>query len=785
MPDNVHDQRAPRMQQSPPARFRRLVVVSYRLPFKTAEREGGTFYEQSSGGLVSAMSALSEKIAAEGGPELFRHIIWVGKGEAGLRDENHPRKNLFLKLLNSFLPRRTGKEGTGAHQHLQPQTADRYQLVPVVIDDAINEKYYGGFCNDLLWPLFHYFPSLVVHDESYFESYRTANRIFAEKIKSIIRPDDLIWVHDYQLFLLPDLIRKDFPLANISFFLHIPFPTFEIFRGIPRRWCDAIIRGMLGADLVGFHTYDYSQYFLRTVSRILGYEITMNSVTVDERVVKVDAYPVGIDFKKFNDAARSAKEVSVEREKTLASLAGKKLIFSVDRLDYSKGLLQRLEAFEYFLDVYPEWKEKIVFNMVVIPSRDTIAQYQNMKRDIDTAVGRINARYATMEWRPIVYQYKRLSFSEMVALYDVSIVGLITPIRDGMNLVAKEYVACQVTEKGVLILSEMAGAAAELSETLLINPADKIEVAEAINKALTMPLRDRAVIVARMQKRIKDYTIFTWAREIMDGMETIKKEQDVRRVTLISPAVESTIVSRYKAADRRVLFLDYDGTLVPFSKVPELAVPGSRTIKQLQELSEKPGNAVVLISGRDKNFLEEWFGSSSVHLIAEHGAFQKSPDAEWLCTIDPDQTWKAVFIPVFQRYTDRCNGSFIEEKFSSLAWHYRNAPLEVGQLKAKELREELRTLAAHENKLQVLEGEMVVEIKRSGYDKGSAALKFISNTPYDFIMAIGDDRTDEDIFRSLPPEAITIKIGITTSLAKYNLANQGDVSHIIDRLIKG
>jgi trehalose 6-phosphate synthase/phosphatase len=770
----------------PSSRFKRLIVVSYRLPFKLVVKEGIAVYEQNAGGLVSAMSALSEKMAAEGGPELYRNILWVGKGEGEAPAGKAARARPLREFVKRLFPKLRTAAAAGTRQVRTAQgPAGPYELVPVAIDAALDEKYYGGFCNDLLWPLFHYFPSLVVHDESYFESYCEANRIFAEKIKSIMQPDDLVWVHDYQLCLVPGLIRKDFPLANISFFLHIPFPSFEIFRGIPRRWRETILRGMLGADQIGFHTNDYSQYFLRTVSRLLEHEITMNSVTVDERIVKVDAYPVGIDYEKFNSAARNSKDVETERKKLLASLGSQKLIFSIDRLDYSKGLLQRLDAFEFFLDTYPEWGEKIVFNMIVIPSRDSIVQYQNMKRDLDTAVGRINSRYSTMAWRPIVYQYKSLSFSELVALYDVSIVGLITPVRDGMNLVAKEYVACQVSEIGVLILSEMAGAASELSETILINPADKIEVAEAINKALTMPLRDRAVIVAQMQKRIKDYTIFTWAREIFDGMEAIKKEQDVRRVTLVSPAVKTAIVQSFKAAARRLLFLDYDGTLVPFSKVPKLAVPGSRTIKQLQELSENPQCDVVLISGRDKNFLEEWFGSTSVHLIAEHGAFQKSPGNEWQCAIDPDQTWKSAFIPVLQRYTGHCNGSFIEEKFSSLAWHYRNAPLEVGQLKAKELREELRTLAAHENKLQVLEGEMVVEIKRSGYNKGSAALKFMSTTRYDFIMAIGDDRTDEDIFRSLPAEAITIKIGMTTSLAKYNLANQGDVSHIIDRLLKG
>jgi trehalose 6-phosphate synthase/phosphatase len=767
------------------ARFKRTVVVSYRLPYKTVEENGRKTIVQNSGGLVSAMSALSEGMAQNGGSELYRNVVWVGKSDGIFLEDSAGKKGFVKGLLKKYV--------FGIDEI--PRVKDRvvspindpngiYQVVPVEIDNAINDKYYGGFCNDCIWPLFHYFPSLVIYDEIYFENYILANKLFAEKVKTIIQPDDFVWIHDYQLLLLPALLRKDFPLANIGFFLHIPFPAFEVFRVLPRRWRDALLSGMLGADVIGFHTFDYSQYFLRTVSRLLGNEITMNTVNVDDRVVKVDAFPIGIDYEKFNDAAMNSKSVEVEKQKILTTLQKKKLIFSVDRLDYTKGLLKRLEAFEFFLETYPEWMEKIVFNMVVIPSRDTIVQYQNMKREIEAAVGRINGKYNTMAWQPIFYQYKSLSFDELVALYDISLVGLITPMRDGMNVVAKEYVASQVTEKGVLILSEMAGAAAELSEAILINPADKQEVAEAINKALTMPLRSRTILLSHMQRRIKNYTVFSWAKDIIENLELIKKEQEMRRVNLITPAIESEIIAQFAKASKRVIFLDYDGTLVPFSRVPELATPDAQTLKQLKSLADYPNNAVVLISGRDKNFLEEWFGKLNIYLIAEHGAFQKSPGEEWKCAIDADQGWKSALLPVLQRYMDQCNGSFVEEKFSSLAWHYRNSSPEIGIMKAKELKEELRTIVAHENKLHVIEGNMVIEVKRTGYDKGVAALKFISDKKFDFIIAMGDDKTDEDIYRSLPSKAVSIKIGIAASMAKYNLSNQQEVSRFIDKFIE-
>ena len=434
--------------EAPGSPYKRLVIVSYRLPFKITEKNGKRTVEQSSGGLVSALVSLSRN--SEVG-ELYHNVVWVGKGDEDLYDD------------------------------LQVDEAGiNFRLVPVAIETSLDQQFYGGFSNDLLWPLFHYFPSLAVFDERYFDGYVAANRLFADKIKSLTQPGDFIWVHDYHLFLLPSMLREELPSATIGFFLHIPFPTFELFRMLPRPWGEAILRGILGADLIGFHINDYCQYFLRSVSRLLASEITMNTVAVDDRIVRVDAYPIGIDYEKFSRAVARAPEVEAEKTKILSYLKDQKLIFSVDRLDYSKGLLHRLAGFEYFLDTHPEWIGKVIFNMVIVPSRDTIARYQEMKHEIEAAVGRINGKYSTLAWLPILYQYKSLSFPELVALYSLSDVGLITPIRDGMNLVAKEYIACQTAEKGMLILSETAGASAELSESLLINPTDKREVADAL-----------------------------------------------------------------------------------------------------------------------------------------------------------------------------------------------------------------------------------------------------------------------------------------------------------------
>jgi trehalose 6-phosphate synthase/phosphatase len=729
-----------------PKSFDRLVLVSYRLPFRMYRKK----VVRNAGGLVSAISALAEKPETTG---LFdQRIVWVGK------TDDTPEELARVQAQVSA-----------------------FELVPVHIEDRLDDKYYGGFCNDTIWPLFHYFPSLADFDVTLFEAYRLAQELFVEQVAKIIRPTDLVWVHDYHLMLLPGMIRQRFPSANVGYFLHIPFPSFEIFRVMPRTWRETILQGLLGADLVGFHTFDYTQYFLKTVGRMLGLETTMNSAVVEDRFVGVETFPLGIDYARFSEATAN-KEVQRERE-TLDRILGKnKLIFSVDRLDYSKGLLHRLLGFEYFLEKYPRWRHRIVFNMVVVPSRESVGRYQDMKREIEATVGRINGKYGSMRWQPVAYEYRSLSFNEMVGLYDRSNVGLITPIRDGMNLVAKEYLACQVTEPGVLILSEMAGAATELSEAIQINPTDKVEIADAIAKALDMPVSERQDVLERMQRRLRTYDVFAWARDFFETMDRVKVEQHVLEVRLVNRAIENQIAQRYRNATKRIIFLDYDGTLVPFSKYPETAVPDEQLLTQLKRLASDAANTVAIVSGRKRDFLDRWFGDLPLVLVAEHGAFVRTPSAGWSSEVDADQAWKQHVLPVLQRYADRCTGAFTEEKNLSLVWHYRNADPGISLLRSGELKNELRELVSHGSKLQVVEGHKVIEVKKSGYDKGSVALKLLALASYDFILAIGDDKTDEDLFRALPEEALTIKIGVMPSLAKYNFKDQQGVLKLMNHL---
>jgi trehalose 6-phosphate synthase/phosphatase len=566
------------------------------------------------------------------------------------------------------------------------------------------------------------------------------------------------------------MVRENYPDANIGFFLHIPFPSNEIFKLLPRRWRESLLRGVIGADLIGLHTNDYTQHFLKSVKRTLGFDCSRNLIHADDRVARADAFPIGIDYEKFN--FQDTPEIRAEKEKLNEQLRGNKLVFSVDRLDYTKGILNRLKGFEYFLDSYPHWREKVVFNMVVIPSRENIPRYRDMKNEIEANVGRINGKYSNLSWRPIIYQYKSLPFHELLALYSMSDVGLITPLRDGMNLVAKEYVASQNEKMGMLILSEMAGASAELTEALIINPTDVEELSESINKALEMPDSEKQLKLEKMKQRIKEYSVYTWANDFFNQANEIHNKQLELQARFVDQHIMNTIVAEYQSADSRIIFMDYDGTLIPFTRYPEQAILGERARNVISLVAKDPLNTMVIISGRDKNFLERQFEGMNLILVAEHGLFIKYPNGVWESLVQFDIEWKGKVYPVLREYVDRCSGSFIEEKNASLVWHYRNVDEDFVQIRINELKDNLSEILKEEPKLIMLEGNKILEVKSTVYDKGTSAMLLLSQKEYGFILAIGDDRTDEDLFNVLPETAFSIKVGSALSLAKYNLKSQ-------------
>jgi trehalose 6-phosphate synthase/phosphatase len=666
--------------------------------------------------------------------------------------------------------------------YVKKEALDRFNGYPVQIPDALNEKFYYGFCNETIWPLFHYFPTYTEYDPDAWEAYREVNRIFADSVAEVLQPGDRVWIHDYHLMLLPGYLRERFPDLEIGFFLHIPFPTYEIFRLLPGVWRKEILRGLLGSDLIGFHTHDYTQYFLRCILRILGAESNMGEIIYEDRLIKADTFPMGIDFQKFQKLAQGEK-ADLIIQKTKNSVGSAKMILSVDRLDYSKGVFARLEGFELFLKNHPEWQGKAILFMIVVPSRVEVEQYQEMKRSIDEMVGRINGEFATLEWTPIVYQYRMLPLDELVPLYRMSDSILITPYRDGMNLVAKEYIASKLDQKGSLILSEMAGASKELGEAIIINPNNIQEIADAILEALLMDPEEQKRKTTVMQNRIQRYSVIRWAEDFLETMEQRKTFRENLTSKLLDQNLKDKLYSELSRPEKKLIFLDYDGTLVPFQKKPELAIPPEDLLSLLQDLSNLPNTEVIIISGRDREILEKWMHGINLSIVAEHGAWIRERGKPWRLFKQAPNDWKPKLKPILERTTDRLPESFVEEKNFSLVWHYRNSDPELAEIRVKELIDDLVSFTANMD-VSVLQGNKVVEIKNTGISKGYAGLDLIGIYNPRQILSIGDDWTDEDLFRALPESAVSIKVGLGPSNAKYHVKDYSQVKDFLTGFVR-
>ena len=509
---------------------------------------------------------------------------------------------------------------------------------------------------------------------------------------------------------------------------------------------------------------------------------TSERIALEDRVVRADTFPLGIDFGKFNRAATDPA-VGMEMELLSERLAGLKVICSVDRLDYTKGILQRLKGFGEFIATNPAWAGRVVFILSVVPSREEVEQYQRMKKDIDETVGKINGDFGNAHWTPVMYQYRSLSFPALAALYRISHVALITPLRDGMNLVAKEYLASKQDGTGVLILSEMAGAARELGESLVINPNHKGEVAKAIRTALEMPLNEQVTRNRAMQERLKKNDANHWASDFQKSLFEIRKVKQRLNAKHLGDAGRKSLVAGFLSAPDRLILLDYDGTLIPFASHPQLAFPDANLIGLLKRLSEDPRNNLFIISGRTRETLREWFSGLGIGLIAEHGVWISEKGKDWRLMKPLETGWKPKILPILEAYVDRLGGSFLEDKEFSIAWHYRNADPELGILRAKELVDTLVSFTANLD-VQVMEGKKVVEVRCAGVNKGTAAAYCKESFAPSFILAIGDDVTDEDLFRALPSDSHTIRVGMKASHAGYNLRDVNEVRGLLEDLAK-
>ena len=653
---------------------------------------------------------------------------------------------------------------------------------PVVVPKDTYDQYYNGFCNNVIWPLFHYEHSVIQQTDLGWRAYQMINELVAQAIVLEAKAQDTIWIHDFHFFLVPGLIKQKRPELKVGFFLHIPFPSSEIFRELPQR--KEILTSLIQCDLVGFHDLSYLTHFKSSLSRVLG----ASSGLFDERQGGV--YPISIDTQHFLELAQ-AQETKEFIERYAESKKDTKWILGVDRLDYIKGLMLKLKSFEEFLRKYPDWRGKVQMLQVVIPSRTEVAEYQDLKNKIEQQVSSINGEFGSPDYVPIHYLYKSVSEYELSALYQLSNVMHIGSRRDGMNLVCLEYVVSQQDEHpGTLLLSEFTGAHSTLSYALSINPWNIEETAIKIKEALEQSDEQRRKEMVPMRDFLKHYTSSEWAKIFI---------RDLHRESKPAPQVYSVSKDgkfpwmRNLQGKKILFFCDLDGTLAPIAPLPSLVKIQRETQDILKEMSRHHNIQFVVVSGRDREFLQEQFIDNKLlfPLAACHGAYSFSPETkEWNNLIPHDSTkWKEKVLEVLALYTSRTPGSFVEDKGHAVTWHYRNSPPDFADFLANklfiELEESLTSLPA-----QVTRGKKVIEIKSLHASKGFFVQQWLEKQEYrpDVIVALGDDNTDEDMFDFIQSktgvEPFCIKVGEEKTQARYFIKEQATVNLFLKNLVQ-
>jgi trehalose 6-phosphate synthase/phosphatase len=702
-----------------------LIIVSNRLPVTI-----GKTIEKSSGGLVYAMEGLDYNTG-------FQWMGWAG----GVVDEGSERDRLTREL------------------------SERFNYKPLFLSQKEADDYYTGYANSSLWPLLHYITPFARYEEIWWETYQRVNQLFAKTVTSEAKEGDIVWVHDYHLMLLPAMLRKQRPDLKIGFFLHTPFPSYELFRCNPNR--EELLKGLLGADLIGFHTFSYLRHFRSSVLRLLGIESEMDFIPTDTHTAAIGVYPIGINSKKFLKAMES-DEYHQHLKEYRETFQGKKIVLSVERLDYTKGIPRRLDAIESYLSQAKQ-SDDIVFIFINVPSRESVPEYQDLLAELQGRVSQINGQHATIQNAPIHFIHKSIGFNELSALYTLADVAMVTPLMDGMNLVAKEYLACQQSKNGALILSEFAGAAQELPHALIVNPYNINQVAQAIKKALALTDAEKQKMVTPMKDRVIKYDARHWAdafiQDLLAASGTGEKLTDTKEIS-------SVVIKRMAAAEKLGLFLDYDGTLAELQPKPSEALPD----KEIKALFSKLENAnpvdVYIISGRAREDMDQWFSRYEFNLIAEHGYYYKHYNADEWIEFGPqaELSWKNQIIDIFQLYTGMTPGSFIEEKTSSVVWHYRNSDPEFGSWKAHQLVAELYEMLSN-LPVEIHHGKKIVEVGSIEINKGSVLEHFMMLNKYDTVICAGDDETDESMFRINADNMVSIKIGKEDTAAKFRVSN--------------
>ncbi|KAF7838078.1 putative alpha,alpha-trehalose-phosphate synthase [UDP-forming] 11 [Senna tora] len=713
---------------------------------------------------------------------------------------------------------------------------DKFRCVPTFLPPEIHNKFYHGFCKHYLWPLFHYMmPMSPSHgarfDRAQWQAYVLANKIFADKVTEVINPDeDFVWVHDYHLMVLPTLLRKRFHQVKLGFFLHNTFPSSEIYRTIPVR--DDILRAFLNCDLVGFHTFDYARHFLSCCSRMLGldYESKRGYIGLDYygRTVTIKILPVGIHMGQLESVLsvdHTARKIGELRKQ----FEGKIVILGVDDMDLFKGISLKFLAMGQLLDLHEDLRGRVVLVQILNPARSKGKDIQDVQSETDAIARDVNARYGKPGYQPIIVINGPVSTQEKAAYYAISECCVVNAVRDGMNLVPYEYTVCRqgspVLDKALgnlddsvspknsmIIVSEFIGCSPSLSGAIRVNPWNIDDVSEAMNLAITMPEAEKHLRHEKHYKYISSHDVAYWARSFDQDLERACREHYLKRcwgvglglgfrVVALDPTFRKlsveNIVSAYRNTHSRLILLDYDGTMLPQASINK--TPTDEVISVLNFLCSDPKNTVFIVSGRDKSCLSKWFSTcDKLGLSAEHGYFTRwSRDSAWeTCGLTMDFDWKKIAEPVMALYTEATDGSFIEQKESALVWHHQEADPHFGSCQAKELLDHLESVLVNEP-VVVKRGQHIVEVKPQGVSKGIVVENIISSmrsegkSP-DFLLCLGDDRSDEDMFESIArtvcntsmaeiAKVFACTVGQKPSMAKYFL----DDTYEVIKLLRG
>ncbi|GFP80081.1 probable alpha alpha-trehalose-phosphate synthase [UDP-forming] 9 [Phtheirospermum japonicum] len=735
--------------------------------------------------------------------------------------------SLLLQLKDGFPPDTEVLYVGSLKAEVEPNEQDEiaqtlledFKCVPTFLPRDIQQKFYYGFCKQHLWPLFHYMlPMCLDHgdrfDRHLWQAYVAANKIFADKIIEVVNPeDDFVWVHDYHLMVLPTILRKRYNRVKLGFFLHSPFPSSEIYRTLAVR--DEILKGLLNSDLIGFHTFDYARHFLSCCGRMLGldYKSKRGHIGLDYfgRTVYIKILPVGIHMGRQENVLNlpsTIEKVKEIREK----FKGKKIILGVDDMDIFKGISLKLLAFEQLLRQHKEFRGKLVLVQIVNPARSSGKDVREAKYETYMAADRINGLFGESGYDPVVLIDRPVARDEKTAYYALAECCIVNAVRDGMNLVPYKYVVCRqgspvINESmgrkkdsvrtSVLVVSEFIGCSPSLSGAIRVNPWDIESVAEAINTAVSMRESEKQMRHEKHYRFVSSHDVAYWARSFVLDLERACKEKcDKRcwgiglglgfRVISLSPSFRrlavDQVVSAYKRTSRRVIFLDYDGTVVPQTSM--VRTPSDEVVDVLGALCNDPNNTVFIVSGRGRASLSDWLAP-----------WNKNSEWESLAS---DLDWKEIVEPIMKQYTESTDGSSIEIKDSALVWHHQDADPDFGSCQAKELLLHLENVLTNEPAF-VCRGQHIVEVKPQGVTKGLVAEKVISKMvdggkAPDFLMCIGDDRSDEDMFESilsnvssstLPalPEIFACTVGQKPSKAKYYLDDTDDVLKLLEDLV--